>query len=223
MLAALLSFAVFAGLLTITPGLDTMVVVRTAAVSGRAAGFAAALGVGLGCLCWAIAGGLGLTALLTASELAYDVVRWVGAAYLFVLGVRALRSYWTRSVASRSVGSDSVSSGWVADEAPLSLPVRTPASAFRVGLLTNLLNPKIGVFYLAALPQFLPHDVPSLPASIALGAVHDVEGLIWFTLLIFVVGRAAALLARPRVQRRLEALTGIAFIGFGVKLALTRD
>lgn len=208
MLAALLSFAVFAGLLTITPGLDTMVVVRTAAVSGRAAGFAAALGVGLGCLCWAIAGGLGLTALLTASQLAYDMVRWAGAGYLFVLGVRAL---WSARSRRSSV------------EAPVVVPVRTPGSAFRVGLLTNLLNPKIGVFYLAALPQFLPRGVPSLPASIALGVVHDVEGLVWFTLLIFVVSRAATLLARPRVQRRLEALTGVAFIGFGVKLALTRD
>jgi len=209
-LTAILSFAAFAALVTITPGLDTMVVVRTAAISGRGAAFAAAFGVGLGCLCWAVAGGLGLTALLTASQLAYDVVRWVGAGYLIVLGVRALRSYWRKRRA-------------VADATPLVVPVRTPWAAFRVGLVTNLLNPKAGVFYLAALPQFLPRGVPSLPASIVLGAVHDVEGLIWFTLLIFVVGRAATLLTKPSVQRRLEVVTGVAFVGFGLRLALARD
>ena len=85
-IASVLSFAVFAALLTITPGLDTMYVVRTAAVGGRRAGFAAAVGIGTGCLCWAAAGGLGLTALLTASHLAYAFLRWTGAAYLCFLG-----------------------------------------------------------------------------------------------------------------------------------------
>ena len=207
MLAALLSFAAFAALLTITPGLDTLVVVRTAAVSGRPAAFAAAFGIGLGCLAWAAASGLGLTALLTASEVGYDVVRWAGAAYLVVLGIRALRAAFRRRGA---------------DLPEVAVPVRTPAAAFRVGLFTNLLNPKVGVFYLAALPQFLPKNVPALPASLALGLVHDLEGLIWFALLIFVVGRAAVWLTRPLVQRRLEALTGVVFVGFGLKLALSR-
>jgi threonine/homoserine/homoserine lactone efflux protein len=206
-LAALLGFAAFAALLTITPGLDTLVVARTAAVSGKLAGFAAALGVGLGCLAWAVASGLGLTAVLTASEVAYDAVRWAGAAYLFVLGVRALRAGLRRR--SRELPD-------------VAVPMRTPGAAFRVGLVTNLLNPKVGVFYLAALPQFLPKDVPALPASLVLGLVHDVEGLLWFTLLIFVVGRAAMWLARPAVQRRLETMTGVVFLGFGVKLALAK-
>jgi threonine/homoserine/homoserine lactone efflux protein len=206
-LAALLSFAAFAAVLTVTPGLDTLVVVRTAAVSGKVAAFAAALGVGLGCLAWAVASGLGLTAVLTASELAYNIVRWAGAGYLFVLGIRALRAAFRRSSAALP---------------EVSVPVRTPAAAFRVGLLTNLLNPKVGIFYLAALPQFLPKGTAALPASILLGLVHDIEGIIWFALLIFVVGRAAAWLTKAAVQRRLEALTGVVFIGFGVKLALSK-
>src|SRR2546421_546770 len=90
MLHALLAFAVFAAIVTITPGLDTMLVVRTAAVSGRTAAFAAAAGIMLGCLCWAVASALGITALVTASRLGYEILRWAGAAYLCYLGARVL-------------------------------------------------------------------------------------------------------------------------------------
>ena len=100
-------------------------------------------------------------------------MRWAGAAYLCVLGVRALRAALAASPAATP---------------EVSVPVRRLASRSGSGCFTNLLNPKIGVFYLAALPQFLPHDVPALPASIApRRLVHDLEGLIWFTVLIFVV------------------------------------
>jgi threonine/homoserine/homoserine lactone efflux protein len=204
-LSATLSFSLFAALLTITPGLDTMFVVRTAAISGRAAGFAAAVGIGTGCLCWAAASGLGITALLTASEVGYDVMRWTGAAYLCYLGIRTL----LRSRRAAVV------------EMP-DLPRRTVGASFRVGLLTNLLNPKIGVFYLAALPQFLPRGVPVLPASLLLGLVHDVEGIVWFTALILLVGRAAAWFARDNVRRWLDRLSGLVFIGFGARLALEK-
>src|SRR5690242_17128437 len=139
MLASVLAFAAFAALITITPGLDTMYVVRTAAVSGPGAAMSGALGIGTGCLIWATASALGLTALLAASSVAYGVMRWAGAAYLVFLGIRAIRR--------RSA------------ETPPDLPRRSAWASFRVGLLTNLLNPKIGVFYLAALPQFLPRGV----------------------------------------------------------------
>jgi RhtB (resistance to homoserine/threonine) family protein len=201
-IASVLSFAVFAALLTITPGLDTMYVVRTAAVRGRRAGFAAAVGIGTGCLCWAAAGGLGLTALLTASHVAYAFLRWTGAAYLCFLGARAL---WRSRRPAAVVA---------APERPAS------SSPMRTGLLTNLLNPKIGVFYLAVLPQFLPHGVNPFVASLVLGAVHDLEGLIWFTVLIVVVRSAASWFARPGVRRWLDRATGVIFVGFGLRLAL---
>jgi threonine/homoserine/homoserine lactone efflux protein len=207
MTASLLSFALFAAVLTVTPGLDTMFVVRTAAVSSRRAAFAAAVGIGLGCLCWAAASGLGITALLTASSVGYDVMRWVGAAYLCYLGARTL--WRTRS----ATGPGAVD---------LEVPRRGVVASFRIGLLTNLLNPKVGVFYLAALPQFLPHGVSPLAASLALGAVHDIEGLIWFSGLIFVVRRAAAWFVRPSVRQWLDRITGVVFIGFGLRLALAR-
>jgi threonine/homoserine/homoserine lactone efflux protein len=203
--SALLAFAAFAAVVTVTPGLDTMLVVRTAAVSGRRAALAAAAGIGTGCLCWALASGLGITALLTASRFGYDALRWAGAGYLCLLGVLAL---WRRRRPST-----------VDDEVPE--PARTGTGrAFRVGLTTNLLNPKVGVFYLSVLPQFLPRGVSPLLASTAMAVIHDIEGLLWFAVLVFLVGRGARLLARPGVRRRLDQLTGVVFVAFGLRLAL---
>src|SRR6266480_4685811 len=119
MIGALLAFAVFAAVVTITPGLDTMLVVRTAAVSGRRAAFAAAAGINLGCLCWAVASALGITALLTASRLGYDVLRWAGAAYLCYLGARTL---------------------WRARRPSVPPVAPRVGGSFRTGLTTNLLN-----------------------------------------------------------------------------------
>ncbi len=207
----MLAFAIFAALVTITPGLDTMLVVRTAAVSGRAPAMAAALGIGLGCLCWAVASALGITALLTASELAYQLLRWTGAAYLLFLGARLL--WRTRRPGPPAPASPAGGAG---------VRRRGALSAFRVGLTTNLLNPKIGVFYLSVLPQFLPAGAAPLPYSMMLALIHDLEGLAWFALLVFVVGRAAGWLSRPTVQRRLEQLTALVFVGFGIRLAVER-
>jgi threonine/homoserine/homoserine lactone efflux protein len=101
-------------------------------------------------------------------------------------------------------------------------PAGAAGAAFRTGLTTNLLNPKVGVFYLAVLPQFLPHGVSPLLASTAMALVHDVEGMVWFAVLIFLVGRGARVLSRPIVKRRLDQLTGVAFVGFGLRLAASR-
>ncbi|HEY3010721.1 MAG TPA: LysE family translocator [Micromonosporaceae bacterium] len=164
--------------------------------------------MGLGCLCWATASALGLTALLAASRLAYDVLRWAGAAYLCWLGARALWRTRRRRDPQPSI---------VDGHPP---PGMHPAAAFRIGLVNNLLNPKVGVFYLSMLPQFLPRGVNPLLASIAMATIHNVEGMAWFVLLAFAVGRAAGLLARPAVRRWLDRLTATVFIGFGVKLAV---
>jgi len=204
MLRALLAFAAFAAVVTITPGLDTMLVVRTAAVSGRRAAFATAGGIMLGCLAWAVASALGITALLAASRVGYEVLRWAGVAYLCFLGVRTLWRH-RRPATSEAAGPR---------------PERSAARAFRVGLTTNLLNPKVGVFYLSVLPQFLPRGVSPLLASTAMALVHNVEGLIWFTALVFLVGRAARVLSRPPVRRRLDQLTGVVFLAFGLRLAI---
>src|SRR5262245_49342844 len=126
MLTSVVAFAAVAALLTITPGVDTMLVLRTAAVRGRRAALLAGLGVCVGCLGGAAASALGITALLAASRLAFDVLRIAGAVYLVWLGVRAFRQ-----------------------QEPGESVAGARAGTFRVGLTTNLLNPKVGVFYLS--------------------------------------------------------------------------
>jgi threonine/homoserine/homoserine lactone efflux protein len=199
------AFAVFAAILTLTPGLDTMLVLRITAVSGRAAGFAAVVGVALGCLAWAVASAAGVTAILAASRVAFDILRYAGATYLVWLGVRALRQ------ARRPAPAPSVAvsrQGWV--------------RALRTGLTTNILNPKVGVFYLSVMPQFLPGGMSPLTGSLALGAIHIGEGLIWLSIVVLLVNLARTWLTHPTVRQRLEQLTGAALLAFGAKLALTR-
>jgi threonine/homoserine/homoserine lactone efflux protein len=206
MLHAILVFAAFAAVLTVTPGLDTMLVLRTAALTGRRAALAAVAGIGSGVLAWAVASALGVTAVLTASEVAFTVLRVVGAIYLCWLGYRALRP--RRPVAVTGPTS-------AVEEAP-----RGAARAFRTGFTTNMLNPKVGVFYLSALPQFLPDGVNPLAASVALAGVHVLEGTIWLSALVVAVGWARTWLTRPIVKRRLEQVTGVVFVAFGLKLAV---
>ncbi len=95
-------------------------------------------------------------------------------------------------------------------------------AAFRTGLITNLLNPKVGVFYLSVMPQFLPEGLSPLLGSLSLGGIHIVEGIVWLSLVVVVAGRARGWLQRPAIRRRLEQLTGVVFLGFGVRLAFER-
>ncbi|SDO11949.1 LysE family translocator [Lentzea jiangxiensis] len=195
--AALLSFSLIALLTVLTPGLDTVLVLRTALFSGKRAAMRVVLGISLGCLVWGVASLAGLTALLTASELAYDVVRWLGAAYLVYLGAKAL---W-----------DSRKAVSLED----SRPVPTAKASLRVGLLTNLLNPKVGVFYLSLLPQFMPVGQPAWGAVLV--TVHLGLGLVWLPFLVVVAGRARAFLLRQRVL--LDRLTASVLVALGLKLA----
>lgn len=205
---AILSFALVAGLMTITPGVDTALVLRTAATRGRAAGFAAALGITSGVLVWAVAAAVGVSALLAASHTAYTVLRVAGALYMVYLGVRLVVAALRRP-------------GAPVDEAAPGRPAGA-WTAYRQGLVVNLLNPKIGAFYVALLPQFLPPDVPPAIAAAVLALVHNAEGLLWFALIILAVDRARAWLARPRVRRGLDLVTGSTIAGFGIALGLTR-
>jgi threonine/homoserine/homoserine lactone efflux protein len=191
------AFAIFAAVLAITPGLDTMLVLRTAALGGRRAGLAAVAGIALGCLAWALASALGVTAVLAASRLAFEMLRWAGVAYLCYLGVRALAK---KSTVER-------------------VP---PAGGLRAGLVTNLFNPKVGVFYLSVMPLFLPAGLPVLAGSLLLGAIHIGIGVVWLSLLVLVADRSSRFLRRPNVRRRLEQLSGVVFLGFGLRLALER-
>lgn len=201
---AVASFAVVAALLTLTPGLDTALVLRAAITLRRRDALAAAGGIVAGLLVWGAAAAVGATALLAASTVAYDVLRYVGAAYLVWLGGRLL---W------------SALRGRVADGA---VPAVAPSAwrAARQGLTTNLLNPKIGAFYLALLPQFVPVGSDPLLVGLLLAAVHGALSMVWFGLLAVVGGALGPWLRRPRVLRSVDGVTGAVLVGFGVRLAL---
>lgn len=206
--AAVLGFAIVAGLVTITPGLDTTIVLRTAIAGGTRAGWATAFGVTTGVLAWAGAAAAGVSALVTASEQAGMVLRWGGAAYLLWFGLRMLTEAWR--------GAPPHHEPTAAESRP------APTAAFRQGLLTNLLNPKVGAFYVALLPQFLPDGYSPLSVGLLLGVVHNLEGLIWFAMVIGLAARMRGWLARPAMRRGIDAVAGLAVIGFGARLALTQ-
>ena len=204
---ALVSFAVVAALLTITPGLDTALVLRSALVQGRRLAIATGTGIITGAFVWGIAASVGLAALLRASEVAFTVLRVVGAAYMVFLGARLL---WTQVIRPRAIDDDG---------APDAALPRRWWGAWSKGLLTNLLNPKVGAFYVAVLPQFLPPGSNELLMGILLAAVHGIETAAWFALIIFGAQRVRRWLTRPVVRRSIDGVTGAALIGFGVRLA----
>jgi threonine/homoserine/homoserine lactone efflux protein len=198
------SFVLVVGLLTITPGLDTALILRTAAVGRVHRAWGTAAGIQLGTLTWGVLTSAGVTALLTASRLAYDVLRWAGAAYLLWMGLRMI---WT---SRRGPAPDTAA------------PAATGGllSGVRQGALTNLLNPKVGVFYVALLPQFIPASAPHFAWGVMLAGIHILLGTIWSGLLIAFAARLRVLLRRPVAQRVLDRVTGTVIAAFGLRLAL---
>ena len=198
----LLAFVAAASLLTVTPGVDTALVLRAATVEGRRPALLVSMGIVSGCLVWGAAVSLGLAALLRASEVAYGIVKFAGAAYLIWLGVRLVCQ--PRTAAESAVGN---------------APSRQRGEAFRRGLLTNLLNPKIGVFYVTFLPQFVPAGVSMAGYSFFLASIHALLTLAWFGLLIAATVPLGRVLQRPRVVKTLDRITGGVLLAFGVRLA----
>lgn len=199
---AILAFALVALLGVMTPGLDTMVVLRHAVLGGRRVGIAVVLGISLGCLVWGAASTLGLTALLVASETAYRVVQLLGAAYLIWLGASGL---W------RSLRRDR---GAVQE---VEVRVVGAGRGFRAGFVTNLLNPKVGVFYMSLLPQFLPVG-GHVGWGALLVAMHITIGLAWLGALVVLAGRARRVLSRDRVKRWFDRATSGVLLGLGAAM-----
>ncbi|WP_327351385.1 LysE family translocator [Streptomyces sp. NBC_01304] len=206
---ALWSFALVVGLLTLTPGLDTALILRTAALGRRSRAWGVVLGIQSGTLIWGALTSLGVTAVLTASQVAYEVLRWAGAAYLLWMGARMLIDTWRRTPGGEAgdadalQGTDSMAGGW------------------RQGTLTNLLNPKVGVFYVAVLPQFIPAGAPHFTMGLLLTCVHIALGLVWSATLIAFARVVRGWLQRPSARRALDRVTGTVVAGFGLRLALT--
>ncbi|MCQ4044682.1 LysE family translocator [Streptantibioticus rubrisoli] len=221
MLTAVLAFAGVAAVINVTPGLDTLLVLRTSVSQGKTAGLSAALGIVMGCLAWGLAAAVGLTALLTASHVAYDTMRIAGAVYLTWLGVSALwrsrRRHTTRATTGPNHLARQACPDAVAEQTAAESP-RGRFAAFRSGIGTNLLNPKAGVFYMSLVPQFIPHGEPVFSSTVLFTVIDVVELSIWFWV---VSGAASALgerIRRPAFRRRTEQASGIAFIGFAASL-----
>lgn len=201
--STLLLFMTAALALNVTPGPDMLYVVARSVGEGRASGVISSLGIAAGCLIHTLAVALGLAGLLRAVPIAFEIVKWMGAAYLVWLGVRALR---TRG---HSSGHAAV--------APASM-----AAVFRQGMLTNVLNPKVALFFLAFLPQFVdPERGPVAVQIVSLGLLFNVSGTI-VNIIVAVLASGAGAWSRRRFGESvvLRRMTGVLFIGLGVRLAL---
>jgi threonine/homoserine/homoserine lactone efflux protein len=188
-------------LLAVVPGPDVAVVTRFALTGGPPPAIRAALGVVLGLLVWGVLTVLGLAAVLAASAQAYTAIKLVGAAYLLLMGVRNL---WRSRTSSGASGA---------------IPGRGGGTPLRAGLLTNLLNPKIAVFYTSVLPSLVPHGAPPGIWLAILVVTHVALSLGWLTGYAVVFSRSRSLLSRPGVRRLLDGITGVVLIGFGLRVA----
>ncbi|MEI9889025.1 MAG: LysE family transporter [Rhizomicrobium sp.] len=188
-----------------TPGPDTALVLRTAAVEGPRRGMQAAFGIVAGCLVWGVVASVGLGALLAASTLAYETLRIAGALYVLWLGGRMLVAAFRGGAAEAATA-----------------PQRGPRSWALRGFLTNLLNPKVGIFYVTFLPLFVPTDVNVTAFSLLLAGIHVVESLAWFWLLTTAMKPLARWIQAGGVTRVLDGIAGGVLIAFGVGLFLER-
>jgi len=203
MIATLLTFSFAALLLTLTPGLDTALILRTSIAEGRKKGFMAALGINTGCYIWGAIVALGLGALLAASQVAYDCLKWVGAAYLLWLAIKLVLAR-PQPLAIDSTNSQSTTTNW-----------------FLRGCLGNVLNPKIGIFYVSFLPQFIPVGQSPMIWTFLLVSIHVVIGTLWSTVLINVAAKASGYLRQPNIIQWMNRVTAGVFVLFAAKLAFS--
>jgi threonine/homoserine/homoserine lactone efflux protein len=213
MTPSLWTFVGIAALLTIMPGADMALVARSSLLDGRRPAFFTTLGVCSGLCVHAVASALGLSAILRVSAVAFTAVKAVGAGYLIYLGVQTIRGAGNKSIGPAEAGEESEPSGQ--DGKFLS-------RAFRQGLLTNVFNPKVALFYLTFLPQFIAPGESALAKSLELASIHIGMGLIWLTLYAWFLSGFRGVLNRPRTRRTLESVTGGLLLLLGLRLAWER-
>jgi threonine/homoserine/homoserine lactone efflux protein len=197
----LVTFIPVAAALTVTPGVTTALVVRSALRGGRRAAFATTVGNSAGVLAWALAAAVGIAAVVAASVTAFTIVKIAGAVALVLMGLHAV---FTRH------------------EAPRAESVPRHHSAFRDGLVTSVANPKLAVFFVALFPQFVPDHKSLLPLAVAMAAIIVALDLVWYSTLAWLVARARTAFTSGPWLRRTQRLTGCVLIGLGARLALER-
>ncbi len=205
MLSTLLAFLGACTLIAASPGPSTVLIIRQS-LQSRRSGFLTVLGNETGVFVWGVVAAFGLTALLAASEMAYDVMRVVGAVVLVVFGVQMLwQARRAKGAADDGPGQDGGKSGW---------------TSYRTGLLINLANPKAAIFAMSFLPQFVPEGAPHLPTMVGLAALWAVYEIGYYSLYVWFVGRMKTVLSRAGVRRRLEQVSGGVLLLLGARLAL---
>jgi len=200
-----LPFLAVAVVVLVTPGIDTALVTRNALPYGHRAAVATAVGVNVGIAFWTVAASIGLAAVVAASAEAFTAIKLAGALYLVYLGLQAIR-------ASRR-------SGRVRPEAAPRAPL-TRRVAFCQGLVSNLLNPKIAVFFTSLLPQFVGSGGVLAARLALLGALFNLIGVVWLLSYAVAAARRRAVLSRPRAKRVLDRVSGMVLVGLGARLAL---
>jgi threonine/homoserine/homoserine lactone efflux protein len=200
MVVALAAFSVAAAVLVLVPGPDTLMVLRELVRDGRRRGAQTVAGVLCGLAVWVGAAALGLSALLRASHAGYVALKIAGAVYLIWLGIQSLRQR--------------------AASEPMPARRRLLGRGFVAGLTTNLLNPKVGVFFVTFLPGFVPAGYSVTGLSLLFGAIYVAETALYFAALLLVAGRVTRWLSDARIRRRLNTVTGVVLIGLGVRLAV---
>jgi threonine/homoserine/homoserine lactone efflux protein len=204
--SSLFAFAGLALLLAMTPGPDMATVTRNGLAYGRRGVVLTALGIGTALLGWIVATGFGVAALLASSAALFTVVKLAGALYLAYLGIRSLLS------SRRHTSRDDLRGA----------PLAPAQRIYRTGFLSAMLNPKLGVFFVTLLPQFLPPGQPVLARMIVLGAIFSTIGVTWMISYGLLVIRARDLIDTPRVRAWMERVTGVVLVGFAARLALER-
>lgn len=200
-----LPFLVAITLLTMSPGVDTIIVMRNSAVAGYQKGLLTSLGICLGLFGHATVSALGLSVILLGSASLFTALKLAGAAYLIYLGYQSLRS------AARPTGLVVTADG---------MSGLSHMAAFRQGLLSNVLNPKPIIFYMAFLPQFINPEYSAVQQSLFMAFMHFTIAMIWQASLAILVHRAKTWLAKPQVSRVIDGLSGTLLLGFGTRLAL---
>ena len=201
------AYVLLATALAVAPGPDVLFVIANGMQHRVKGAIASALGIGAGSVLHALAAALGISAIVAASPTAFDILRYAGAAYLAFLGVQALRSWWNYS---RNLD-------------PNQAVVEISAlSVFRRGLITNILNPKVVVFYLALLPQFISVELGNVGLQIfLLGCIHNIIGITFLICIGLAAGKASGWLARTSFGKWMDGIAGVFFIGLAVRLVVS--
>jgi len=201
------AFLVLSLFVIMSPGIDTALITKRTIASGKKDGYKIALGITLGCLVHTLAAAFGLSAILLKSALAFEMIKYVGAAYLIYLGVSSI--LMRSSTTNNGNNNQSVTS--------------ERKSAFTQGLLSNVLNPKVAMFFLTFLPQFVNTGTNATQQFILMGVIYAILSITWFFVYVFFINYLREWLMSPKIQQAMDKATGLILIGFGLKLAMEKQ